>query len=84
MTSKDPNQGIGYKGDRIRLTVSKGPDVVPVPDMTGHSRNFARKTLEALGFNVRTFGPGNFTVRLQSPSGGSDARRGSTITITGF
>jgi serine/threonine-protein kinase len=82
--AQNPRDGTKFKGQTIKLTVSKGPDVVTVPDMTGHSRNFARKTLERLGFTVLTFGPGNFTVRLQNPSGGSEARRHSTITITGF
>jgi len=30
------------------------------------------------------FGPGNFTVGIQSPKGGAKAKRGSTVTITGI
>jgi serine/threonine-protein kinase len=82
--SQDPRDGTKYKGQTVKLTVSKGQDLVDVPDMVGHTRRFATKTLEALGFKVRTFGPGNFTIAIQSPHGDSKAKRGSTITITGL
>ena len=55
-----------------------------MPDVVGHKKNDAIKTLEGLGFKVQSFGPGNFTVSIQSPKGGSKAKRGSTVTITGL
>jgi serine/threonine protein kinase/beta-lactam-binding protein with PASTA domain len=82
--AQSPKDGTKFKGDTIRLTVSKGQDLVEVPDMVGHTRRFAQKTLEELGFKVLAFGPGNFKVSLQSAPGGSKKPRGSTITITGI
>ncbi|WP_230973389.1 Stk1 family PASTA domain-containing Ser/Thr kinase [Aeromicrobium terrae] len=81
--SQSPSSGAGFKKDTIVLTVSRGPEFIPVPDMVGHSKNFAIKQLEAAGFKVRAvLGTGNFKVRSQSPRGGTKARVGSTVTIT--
>ncbi|MET0951639.1 MAG: Stk1 family PASTA domain-containing Ser/Thr kinase [Aeromicrobium sp.] len=82
VVSQDPADGKGYKGDTIALTVSKGPELVAVPDVKGRPRDEATRILEKRGFKVRTFGPGNFTVSSQSPNGGVKRRKGSTVTIT--
>ena len=82
--SQDPSSGTGFKGDTINLVVSKGPDVVTVPDVTGKRRKDAIAELERAGLNARTLQGGNFTVRAQTPNGGSTVRRGSTVTIVGF
>ena len=82
--SQDPSEGIGHKGDTIQLTVSKGHDVVTVPNVVNMKRNEATKLLESKGFKVQAFGTGNFTVRNQSPNGGQSIKRGSTVNITFF
>jgi len=79
--SQTPKDGTKFKGDTITLTVSKGPDVVNVPNVIDKNRKQATKILEAAGFKVQAFGTGNFTVRSQNPNGGK-AKRGSTVTIT--
>ena len=83
--SQTPNSGNGFKNDTVELTVSKGPEFIPVPSVVGMPKNIARRTLEAAGFDVRavTFpGAGNYTVARQLPGGGEPARRGDTITIS--
>ncbi|AKL65812.1 MULTISPECIES: Stk1 family PASTA domain-containing Ser/Thr kinase [Streptomyces] len=71
-------------GDTVTLTVSKGPRLVPVPNVTGQSADDARKALEALGFTVKVQKPffsfGN-TIDAQSVPGGQNAPEGSTIVI---
>ncbi|MFD0195786.1 Stk1 family PASTA domain-containing Ser/Thr kinase [Streptomyces albidoflavus] len=70
------------KGGEVELTLSKGPDLVEVPDVTGQKEDEARKTLEGAGFKVDVsrwfFGD---TVWDQSVEGGETAPRGSEITI---
>ena len=80
--SQDPKSGIGHKGDTINLTVSKGPDVVEVPNVVDMRRNEAQKLLESKGFKVQVFGNGNFVVRSQSPGAGNKPKRGATVYIS--
>ncbi|MEW2416174.1 Stk1 family PASTA domain-containing Ser/Thr kinase [Streptomyces sp. NPDC046866] len=71
-------------GDTVVLTVSKGPRLIPVPNVVGQEADLARKTLEAAGFKVRVEKPflsfGN-TVDAQSVPGGQTAPEGSTIVV---
>ncbi|WP_455355546.1 Stk1 family PASTA domain-containing Ser/Thr kinase [Streptomyces sp. SYSU K217416] len=72
------------RGDTITLTVSKGPRMLPVPDVTGQSVDDARSKLESAGFEVevdRPFLSFSDTIESQSVEGGSQAPEGSTITI---
>lgn len=83
------NQSIGAgtqaaAGDKVTLTVSKGPRQIPVPDVTGQDVEAARKTLEGLGFKVkveRPFLSFSQTIDAQSVPGGQSAAEGSTITV---
>ncbi|MGP3988512.1 Stk1 family PASTA domain-containing Ser/Thr kinase [Streptomyces sp. 3N207] len=70
------------KGDTVTLTVSKGPDMVEVPDVEDSSEDEATSTLEQAGFqvNVRRIFFGD-TVFNQSPDSGEKAPRGSEVTI---
>ncbi|WP_199863531.1 MULTISPECIES: Stk1 family PASTA domain-containing Ser/Thr kinase [unclassified Streptomyces] len=73
------------EGDTITLTVSKGPKLVPVPDVTGSSTDEARTALEDAGFEVevkKSFPYLGDTVSGQSVEGGTTAPEGSTVTIT--
>ncbi|MFG2644143.1 Stk1 family PASTA domain-containing Ser/Thr kinase [Streptomyces sp. NPDC048370] len=73
------------RGDRIVLTVSKGPRMIEVPDVTGESTDSARAKLEGAGFEVKvqkTFPFLGDTVSGQSVDGGTTAPEGSTVTIT--
>ncbi|MEE1801552.1 Stk1 family PASTA domain-containing Ser/Thr kinase [Streptomyces sp. JV176] len=72
------------QGDTVTLTVSKGPRMVSVPDVTGQRTDDARKALEDAGFQVkveRNFPFLGDTVGEQSVAGGEQAPEGSTITI---
>lgn len=82
--SQSPNSGTGFKDSVITITVSKGPEFPVVPDVTGMKLSAAKKVLTAKGFKVRAFGPGDFTVKRQSPTAGNKARIGSTINVTFF
>ncbi|MHC3390058.1 Stk1 family PASTA domain-containing Ser/Thr kinase [Streptomyces lavendulocolor] len=72
------------KGDTVTLTLSKGPRLVDVPDVTGKNVDDARRELEGAGFEVKvekTFPFLGDTVESQSVDGGGRAPEGSTITI---
>lgn len=72
------------EGDSVELTVSKGPRMLDVPDVTGMDVDEARGTLEEAGFEVevdRPFLSFSDTVEKQSVDGGEEAAEGSTITI---
>ncbi|MGP3971566.1 Stk1 family PASTA domain-containing Ser/Thr kinase [Streptomyces sp. 6N223] len=69
-------------GDTIVLTISKGPEMIVVPDVRGRPEDEATDILEEAGFEVNVnqlFFTG--TVFNQSIYGGDRAPRGSTITI---
>lgn len=73
-------------GDTVRLTVSKGPDLVEVPNVvTGQTIAQARTQLEELGFvvssNVPQFLEGAVVASVQSPAAGERVERGSEITV---
>lgn len=72
------------EGDTVELTVSKGPRMIDVPDVTGQDVDSARDELEEAGFEVkvdRGFLSFSDTVASQSVDGGEQAAEGSTITI---
>lgn len=73
-------------GDTIVLVVSKGPDLVEVPNViTGQTVGQARAQLEALGFtvssNVPGFLEGAVVASVQSPGAGEKLKRGSEVTV---
>jgi serine/threonine-protein kinase len=83
--SQAPATGTLFQGDTVTLVVSKGPQMVLVPNVVGQQEQPAQATLEALGFKVtvdRALGGFFGTVRLQSVDGGTEAPKGSTITLT--
>jgi serine/threonine-protein kinase len=76
------------KGSTITLSVSKGPPMSTVPDVTAQDEDSASSTLEQSGFVVQVQrqdvqDPGLEGIVLsQSPTGGTKAKQGSTVTIT--
>ncbi|MFJ5556065.1 Stk1 family PASTA domain-containing Ser/Thr kinase [Streptomyces sp. NPDC093250] len=82
------NPGSGSRaaeGDTVTLTLSKGPEMVEVPDVVGDSVDEAKEKLEGAGFQVDEdrglLGLFGDTVKGQSVDGGDTAPKGSTITI---
>ncbi|MFI9821362.1 Stk1 family PASTA domain-containing Ser/Thr kinase [Streptomyces sp. NPDC052013] len=77
--------GVAAEGDTVTLTLSKGPEMVEVPDVTGDSVDEAKEKLEGAGFRVDEdrglLGLFGDTVEGQSVEGGETAPKGSTITI---
>jgi serine/threonine-protein kinase len=83
--SQDPRTGTLFKGDKVRLVVSKGPVLVPVPKVEGMGTEAAKQALAAAGFQVQTektqYYVGLEYVVNQSPGAGKKASQGSTVTI---
>ncbi|MGW0290367.1 Stk1 family PASTA domain-containing Ser/Thr kinase [Streptomyces tuirus] len=77
--------GPAAEGDTVTLTLSKGPEMIEVPDVVGDSVDDARQALEGAGFEVDEdrglFGIFGDEVKSQSVEGGRTAPKGSTITI---
>ncbi len=74
-----------YRGDSVSYTVSKGPEMVTVPDVVGLQRQEAHDKLEGAGFTVQEdliLGGFFNTVRSSDPAGGSKVKKGSTVTIS--
>lgn len=72
------------KGDTVTLTLSKGPEMIAVPNVTGKNVDDAKKQLTDLGFQVEVKKPFFFpkdTVDSQSVEPGKKAPKGGTITI---
>ncbi|EAR25339.1 serine/threonine kinase [marine actinobacterium PHSC20C1] len=87
----DGNARTFREGDTATLIVSRGPDLVQMPDVIGDNIAAAKRELEEAGFvvNVDTaiqqifwsFPPAQVTD--QDPAGGEMIKRGSEVTIYG-
>jgi len=86
VAAQEPREGTAPRGATITLTVSKGPDLVAVPDVTGRRLAEARAALEAAGFQVRVVDvPGGPDRVLRTdPEAGARAKRGSAVTVYTF
>jgi serine/threonine-protein kinase len=74
------------KGTRVRLLVSRGPEQVTVPDVTGLTRDSADSRLRDEGLDVAVEEAESDVpegdVISQSPGAGAKVTRGTTVTIT--
>ncbi|MFD5863935.1 Stk1 family PASTA domain-containing Ser/Thr kinase [Agromyces sp. NPDC127015] len=73
-------------GSTVELTVSKGQDLVAVPDIVGKNWTEAKQLLTdagfALDYNVLAdIAPDAFVVSKVTPEAGQNAKRGSTVTV---
>ena len=82
--------GAGEKADagsEVTLVISKGTQPVVVPNVVGQSKDSATSALQSRGFSVdvteqESTSSQPETVLSQSPTGGTSAGDGSTVTIT--
>lgn len=86
VSSQTPSSGTGKKGDVIKLVKSLGPELVMIPEVTFQSVDAARRALEGAGFVVEvkpnpTFPVGVGLVSGTDPKSGTQAPKGSTVTI---
>lgn len=87
--SQDPTSLMrALQGSKVNLVVSKGPEMVTVPEVVNKSRKEAIDALEKAGFNV-DFTEDQFDKKVeagkvckQDPEGGQKSAKGSTIFIT--
>jgi beta-lactam-binding protein with PASTA domain/tRNA A-37 threonylcarbamoyl transferase component Bud32 len=82
-----PSGEVVNEGTTVILRVSKGKQVATVPDVLDQTESSARSELQAAGFEVQTVqAPSDSTpegfVSAQSPDPGTEAPKGSTVTIT--
>jgi beta-lactam-binding protein with PASTA domain/tRNA A-37 threonylcarbamoyl transferase component Bud32 len=72
-------------GDTVNVTLSKGQDLIDVPDVVGRPMNEALDTLRAAGFEVAYNFPEALltfaTCTSTDPAAGTQAVRGSTVTV---
>lgn len=72
--------------DRVKLIISKGQEMVDVPDVTGKTSDEAQTTLTAAGFKVEIDEENDDEVEegkviSQTPEGNGKAAKKSTVTI---
>ena len=83
--SQSPTSGTLFRGDTVRLVVSRGPELVEMPDVRAHGVESAREELTALGFVVRVENATGYLglgyVFKTDPSRGEMVPLGSTVTL---
>jgi serine/threonine-protein kinase len=82
VADQSPSSGNAPRNSSITLQVSKGPELVVVPDLNNVDRDDAVRQLEALGLraDVTRFGGGK-KVHAQSPSPGTQVRKGTVVKL---
>lgn len=79
-----PKTGLG-PGDPVTVIISKGPEMIEVPNVVGGLIADGAKTLKALGFNVTSNAPNSYWSQLRvlsmSVTPGTKQPKGSTITL---
>ena len=85
--SQSPATGTLYRGDSVRLVVSKGPELVEVPGgLVASGVDSATAKLEALGFKVEVHKNDHYIgvgyVYSVDPGSGTMVPRGSTIILS--
>ena len=83
--NQSPSSGRAPRGSTVALQVSKGPELITIPDVVGQPRGPAEERLKALGLNVRAVAiPGPGMVRSTDPAAGAKVRKGSAVTMYVF
>jgi serine/threonine-protein kinase len=87
VTAQSPSAGtVVVEGTQVRVNVSKGPRPVNVPNVVGLPYDQAASELQRAGFVVSRIDEDSDQaagiVTRQTPSGGSEGSRGSTVTVS--
>jgi len=87
VTGQAPGAGlVVVEGTQVRINVSKGPRPVTVPSVVGLPYDQAAAELQSAGFVVSRIDEDSDQaegiVTRQTPSGGSEGSRGSTVTVS--
>jgi beta-lactam-binding protein with PASTA domain len=71
------------RGDTVTLVVSRGPELVGVPDLAGTDGDAAVRRLEALGLTARRVDVpgGDGEVLSQQPAAGKQVRKRTPVTV---
>lgn len=88
VTDQDPQEGsAAAEGDEVTLTVSGGPDSIPVPNVVGMDRQQATTTLEDAGLKVGDVSEKNDPsqsadeVVSSTPGSGEAQKQGSEVDL---
>lgn len=83
IVSQNPKSGTLPRGQTITFTVSKGPEMIAVPWLTGKTVKDATAALKKLGFKVKVVYVSQWlnTVTHTDPGQDALAPKGSTVTI---
>ncbi|MBW3086113.1 Serine/threonine-protein kinase PK-1 [Austwickia sp. TVS 96-490-7B] len=79
-----PSSGTLFRSGQVTFTVSKGPDLVAVPEVRGRTESEASAMLQSAGFkiDISRIAGGLFGMALSTtPSAGEQVPRGSTIVL---
>ncbi len=85
VVSQSPSDGTLHRGDRVTLTLSKGPELIEVPDVFAMEYEEAESLLEQDGFVVEredVLGGVFGRVRSQDPEAGTRVPEDTTVTLT--
>ncbi len=87
VTAQNPGAGtVVVEGTQVRINVSRGPKPVTVPNVVGLPYDQAASELQRNGFSVSRIDEESDQaagiVTRQTPSGGSEGSKGSTVTVT--
>jgi eukaryotic-like serine/threonine-protein kinase len=70
------------RGGKVTVNVSKGPDLVAVPDVTNKSVQDATTIMQQAGLSIgNVFGPPNKKVFTTDPAAGTQVKRGSSVNV---
>jgi serine/threonine-protein kinase len=87
VVAQDPQPNLRLeRGSEVTLRVSKGVEIIVVPNVTGKAEAAARQALERAGLTVTVTRAYDDAVAAgsvvsQSPAGGTKARRGSAVAL---
>ena len=86
VTAQSPSAGlVVVEGTQVRINVSRGPRPVTVPSVVGLPFDQASAELQGADFDVSRIDEDSDQaegiVTRQTPSGGSEGSRGSTVTV---